>query len=380
MEMLGRFYEKLSSGNAEMSALIEGIQREFAVRVDIAAPITKYKWLSIPWRDATETTSTLVSGSVEVNGSVRLFGLTSHAEQQLFSRAQYPITFARKLAALDYEEALAVLGVCLRGHAADGLLVRIVRDNAKGVLSPAYRRMDAAPIFERFVKTALETGFAPYGGYNTDTRYRLDFVSPDVIDIRGELVTIGLTLMTSDYGAGKLDLSFSLMRCICTNLHFGFDLFGRVHLGRRLALEETGAVQFSERTNRLDAATSASKISDVVRHAKELRSALIDATRAAMDATMTDMEMERHADAMRRRGWSKDIVEKMRDRWGDRALTEARMLPEEKSRWRLSNVLSLLANDAQGDTAIDLQREAMGVLVGRRVVTAAEYDAPPSDN
>ncbi len=79
-----------------------------------------------------------------------------------------------------------------------------------------------------------------------------------------------LTLCSSDFGAGPLELSFELLRVVCVNGLIGKSALRQVHLGRKLP-DELG---LSESTYRLDSETQASAICDItvnllsVRHIK----------------------------------------------------------------------------------------------------------------
>ncbi len=63
----------------------------------------------------------------------------------------------------------------------DGVQIRRVGERIKDWLSPAYKRMDAAPVMEAFLKRSLEMGFVPYRGMNTaEYRYQIAMIQPRI--------------------------------------------------------------------------------------------------------------------------------------------------------------------------------------------------------
>jgi len=134
------------------------------------------------------------------------------------------------------------------------------------------------------------------------------------------------------------------------------DALARVHLGKQLPEE----IQFSERTRQLDTETCVSAISDVVGN-------LLSPTRvnAVCDVIKDNADRELK--------WG-EVAQEMARRLPTRADLEAvkssfegeqdvMLLPERKTRWRLSNCISLLAGaTTDADRKLELERMAGATL------------------
>jgi hypothetical protein len=124
------------------------------------------------------------------------YDLTDHSQGQMLTRAGIPASFALKLIDLEENELLSSNLKRLTERMEDGgILLRRVGTTIKGWLSPAYKRMDAAPIMEAFLKRTLEKGFVPYRGMNTQYRYQIAMIQPRIWEpILGEFVILGTSL------------------------------------------------------------------------------------------------------------------------------------------------------------------------------------------
>jgi hypothetical protein len=122
-------------------------------------------------------------GSGEIRPVIQghAYNLTPHSRAQLLDRAEIPQRFAKNLFAREQGELLRHnLRTLLPVVSADGVLVRTVKDTAKGILSPSYRRMDASPLFETYLEASLRAGLVPYTGEVTDTRAFLAMLRTEV--------------------------------------------------------------------------------------------------------------------------------------------------------------------------------------------------------
>jgi hypothetical protein len=239
-----------------------------------------------------------------------------------------------------------------------GLLVRRVEENIKGVLSPSYRRIDAAPIFESFVASCLGAGYVPYTGRVTDYRYHLCFIHPEVFQpSENEFIVFGIAITTSDYGAASLKVEQVILRISCKNLALGNDSFKSVHIGKRF---EAGSdfVKLSNQTNILDAKATASAVSDVVTSAQGHIGVLKDKINHAL---LKEVNIDQAVASIRSKGFSKSFAEGVRTMY--QADLPVQHLPKGENVWRLSNAISLLAGSQESsDTALDAQGLAMAVL------------------
>ena len=293
--------------------------------------------------------------------SMEDLGFSGFSRGQLLARAGLPVAYADKLLGLGEDELLLDnLNTMLDRTCKDGLLLRIVDDTARGVLSPAYRRMDAAPIYEGFISAAVAAGYVPYTGRVTDYRYTLSFVLPEVFQPRpDEFILMGLSITTSDYGSSALVLPMNALRITCLNLCMGLDVMRSVHVGRRFESTDD-LVTLSNKTHDLDNSATASAVADAVESSVKMQAALRDRIHEAAQAGGVNISDE--VRKLRSKGIRKDIAESIKTAYEGALPVE--ILPPEASKWRLSNAISYIANGSglAADVSLDLQKAAMDVL------------------
>ena len=342
--------EKLSSiveqGKEKFETALENIQREFDQRRDIVVKPEALKY---------------AAGSLGIQMQVRGEGYyvpTHYSEGELYTRLHVPRQYINTLQEAKLYDLTALnLGRLTRQFADDGLLLRTVFDTAKGILSPSYKRIDAAPIMTAYIETAVKYGLVPYKAYNTDYRYHIEMIYPQVFEpISGEFMVYGTSLTTSDYGASALKLELMALRVVCTNLAVGSDVFKRVHIGSRFESDRE-IVELSRETIELDNATIASAMKDTARMLPAYFEKLSGNIKAANNQELTT---EQAMDLIKKY-LTKEQLNSARTYFNTPADVE--VLPPTKSKWRLSNVLSLMAQSAESDDQrLDLQSLAMGVI------------------
>jgi len=203
--------------------------------------------------------------------SVSVYGMTRHARNQLLEKVNIPLRYADYLTVEgEYTLLKQNLDTLIlkqkQDGASSGVLIRTVGNTIKGFLSSAYKRMNAGPIFEGFVRGALAAGYVPYRGCNTDYRYHIGFLYPRVYEpVTGEHVVFGIAITTSDYGGHALTVEMFILRIRCMNLALGYDIMRKVHIGQRFVTGDDGYVHLlSDRTHELDTQTVSSATQDLV--------------------------------------------------------------------------------------------------------------------
>lgn len=286
-------------------------------------------------------------------------GFTSHARGQILSTAGIPMAFADTLGANALGDLLQTnLTRLLSTLAPDGMLIRAVGDTIKGVLSPSYKRMDSSPIFEGFAEASMKNGLVPYRGEVTETRAFLSFLRPEIVELTpDEHVAFGVDLRNSDYGNGALNLSLFMWRLLCTNGASAADLFRKVHLGRRFEASDDVSI-LSQRTIDLDAKTLRSAVADQI---KALPGAIAATTSTIRERATAEVNVAKVLADLGKKGLTKGMQEKVKATYENAALP-VEALPQQPGAWRLSNVLSLLANGETGDKAADLRDWAGEIL------------------
>lgn len=346
----------VATGKDNVAKAIQDIQTEFEKRKDVIAKPSALTY------GVTDDHKNIVI-SMHQNGTSVTLSPTHFATGQLLNKLKMPRGYADTLMELNLDslltDSMAELSDKLLQN---GVLFRHVDLMLKGVLSPSYRRMDAGPIFEAFIKQALSMGMVPYNGWNTDYRYSVQFLVPRVYTpAPGEHVVYGASISTSDYGAQALSLELMSLRVICTNMAIGADVFRHVHIGRRFELPENEeAIELSGRTYTLDTKTIASATRDAM---KTLPAAFETLNAKVEAAANNDLPTGQAMALLKNKNLSKDILQKAKTLYDlDADITQ---LPAHKSTWKLSNVISLLAQDPKNgsaDARLDMSGIAMDLL------------------
>jgi len=340
-----------------MTALTE-IEAEWQSRRDIIVPAKRMQF---------EVDDTGIHPVALMEKENRRFDLTPHSHVQVLERSGIPKQFADKLQKLGEVDLLQHnLMTLFRRVSSGGVLVRHVDNRIKGFLSTAYKPMDASPIFEGLATEALGRGFVPYRGLNTDTRMSATFLWPNVYEPKtGEFVVYGISQTTGDYGGVANTLELMALRIWCDNLMLGFDMMRKIHIGKRFNGEEN-VIELSRKTHELDTATVVSATKDAVKSAIGYFEPLNGAITAAADR---EPDVAATLKTLGKKGLKKEVLEQVEKTYAMEMPIEA--LPQGKSAWRLSNVLSLIAKSHEGDAKVDLESAAFDVLGIDKLQTAA---------
>ncbi len=343
--------EIIERGRASMTAALEGIQREFANRQDMMVKPTAVDFV-------------IKDRAIMPMIRDQAYHLTGHSQGQVLHRAGIPSQFATRLMDLEENDLLRQnLKRLTERTQEEGILIRQVDETIKGWLSPAYKRMDAAPVMEAFLKRSLEKGFVPYRGMNTDYRYQIAMIQPRIWEpVKDEFVMFGTSLITGDYGNQSFEIDLLMLRIVCLNLAIGHDMFRRIHLGSRFQMEEgEEIIPISQKTIKLDTETISSAITDVVDASENHIKFLECKVQEASDKEIKDPKSI--YDAIRKRGIRKEIVDQIKTAYD--LPQEVEVLPKRNNLWRLSNAISLVARGVERpDDKVDLEKEAMNLLMG----------------
>jgi|TARA_R100001530_G_scaffold21392_1_gene17652 hypothetical protein len=347
--------EKLNSiiadGSIKVPSILQEIQEEWDRREDIIAKPEAFK-----------LTVGNEIGCYVRNENCNFYTFTRHARNQLLARTKIPVAFADNLLNMGEPKLLENnLNILHHRLNDDGLLLRRVDEQIKGVLSPSYRRMDGAPIIHGFVESALQAGYVPYTGTNTDYRYNICFILPEVFQpSENEFIVLGISITTGDYGSCALQIELVVLRITCRNLMLGTDVMRSVHIGKRFNMGEESIISISNETHDLDNRAVASMVSDAVKSSIDLQGGVRQKITNSMQDVPIDINVE--IAKMRKKGFSKELAESVKATYD--APLPVVSLPQDKNKWRLANAISLLANQdgIAKDLALDLQKLAMATL------------------
>ncbi len=251
-------------------------------------------------------------------------------------------------------------------HSGKRHLVRSVGGNdagrreARGFLSDSYRRLDSRPILEAFLQGVTSYGARPYGGSAMDTRYNLKAVLPEVIEpVPGEFLVLGVEWGNGDFGGTANSIREFMVRLWCLNGATAENAMRQVHLGSRLQ----DGIAFSDRTMQLDTRATVSAVRDVVRDVLSPQKRGQLAGRIA--AAASERTDSARAFGSLAKSLTKDELAKAKEAFDGPDVVN---LPEEPTRWRASNVLSLMA---QFKGIAPERREDLERMAGALLKTAA---------
>lgn len=306
------------------------------------------------------------------NGGSFAQPLTRYALWQAAARVGFPAGYAADLmqerGALGREVVGRALTTLWNAEAATKkVLVRSVDDKIHGVLTDAFRRLDARPAVDAFIGAVQKFGAVPYGGEVTDTRVAIKALLPRIfrlgsehVDPHGDrfndAVAIGVILRNSDFGAARYSLALYIERVMCLNGLIGEMLFAQTHVGARL----DEADFFSDRTHKLDAATMVSATKDYV--GALLAPEGIERTVSVLQRAASEkLDMQKELEGALKKAMTKEELKQVTAAL--QSVNENEMPLGPPTPWRMSNAISWVAGQAEdGDRRLDLQRLAGSYL------------------
>lgn len=239
-------------------------------------------------------------------------------------------------------------------------LVRTVSEEARGILSDQYRRLDSRPLLHTFASEAAELGAVPVEATITDTRAALKVFLPYIFEpVPNEVMCIGAEWFNSDYGNGKFGLRMILWRLWCTNFCTGEDSLSQVHLGGKLSEN----IEFSNETYALDTRTQVSATKDIMAsllHPDKVHT-LLEAVKAANEEKVAWTS----ASAMLKKYLGKEELKEAEKMFEDEE--DSTRLPPAKSLFKVSNVCSWFAQRQDNpDKKLELERAAGAILLKKK--------------
>ncbi len=119
------------------------------------------------------------------------------------------------------------------------VMVRVVGDTIKAVVSNSYGRFDSAAILDQFVKVASGNNAQITRADLTQNRWYLEMLRPEIVNIdtprNGNVPAVfGASLSNSDYGTGSVELRLFVLNLICLNGMVGQSLIRSVHIGSEI--------------------------------------------------------------------------------------------------------------------------------------------------
>ena len=244
---------------------LERIQKESSEITDLIAPLGKDSLLSFSSNGNVKMK--LYSDAVQ-----RTYPIHKHAIGQFGDKLNIPTTYLKKLSISDQQWERDLASKILNEHSENSdrkrILIRMLDNQVKGVLSDQYRRLNTADIYASFFKSCNQQDAKLIGAHYDDTRTYCEFIYPEILPIPTEhngvtYMVFGLRISNSDYGDGALRVQAYTMQVVCLNGMTRENLLRQVHLGKTLP----DNLILSEETYKLDTQTQASLVQDIVKGA-----------------------------------------------------------------------------------------------------------------
>jgi hypothetical protein len=288
--------------------------------------------------------------------------VANNAISQLCQRADVPMAMYRKLIGNKETDGwgpglMAEIFNQMYDHQGESqaYLARSYNDTLRGWLSTSYRRLDSRPLLDSFLGICNEIGMVPIKGYASETKVMMKCLIPRVFEpAENEVIAFGATWENSDYGNGAHSIRVFVLRLWCTNYAIADEGIRQIHLGKRL----TEDFRYSQHTYKLDTETSASAIKDIVRGS--LSSDRIGAMCSAIEMASRE-EIKSPGKYLERlktltKGERESITEKYNT-------PDVELLPPGNTTWRMSNAISLFANQIEDtERKIELMKLAGTVI------------------
>ena len=147
----------------------------------------------------------------------------------------------------------------------DSRMVRTLDGRVRGLLSSRYRVLDAHDLLVAVAPTMIEKGMEVVSTEITESKFYIKALSPRLkADIKpGDTVQYGLTISTSDVGAGSVRVEPLLFRLVCSNGMISNTALRKFHVGRNQSENEVREL-FSDKTRELGDAAFWAEVRDVV--------------------------------------------------------------------------------------------------------------------
>lgn len=201
------------------------------------------------------------------------FGLTPWATSQVAGYTDIPKAYVDRLA-VEKPALLAdninhglgrIVAQAKRERKSEARMLRTLDGNVRGLLSSRYRILDAHDMVETVLPVAQEKGLQIISSEVTERRVFLKMMSPRLVAEvkKGDAVQYGLTVSTSDVGAGAARVEPFIFRKVCDNGLILNTAIRKFHVGKNLA-EEAIQELLSDRTKEMTDAAFWASVRDVV--------------------------------------------------------------------------------------------------------------------
>lgn len=300
------------------------------------------------------------------NGEDKNFTLHKNAVQQLGDKFGITSSYLHKLNETNQEWTADLSAHILNEHSKhttrQRVLIRSIGNEVRGVLSDQYRRLNTTEIYSKFIKGCNNQGLKIYDCFASDLKSYIEAVTPSIFTIPGDNgsvthVSYGVRISNSDFGSAALEIRAFIIQVVCLNGMVRDSVLKQVHLGSKLPEN----LQLSERTYKLDTATTGSAVHDIIDSLFN-RQSLLEQSTAIQNAMNTNADYDKELKSLNKVGQiSKEEMAEV-----GTVLTNHRkadgIINEGTTLWNLSQSISAVARDKENQRKRDLE-EIAGTLL-----------------
>jgi hypothetical protein len=144
-------------------------------------------------------------------------------------------------------------------------LIRTLDGHVRGLLSSRYRILDAHDMLETVLPVMIDKGMQVVSSEVTERRLFIKALSPKLqAEVKkGDVVQYGLTISTSDVGAGSVRVEPLIYRLVCQNGLIADTAMRKFHMGRNQAENDVYEL-LTDKTKELSDAAFWSQVRDIV--------------------------------------------------------------------------------------------------------------------
>lgn len=242
-------------------------------------------------------------------------------------------------------------------------LIRTIDGHVRGFLSHRYRILDAHDLMQSVLPHLIEHNFQVIGAELTERRLYLKAATERIQGEvkKGDVVSYGVMISTSDVGAGSLRVEPFFLSLWCLNGAVMESKFQRAHLGRANFESEVREV-LSDETKRLNDEAFFATVRDYLGHTMkpQVFHAALSKMKEAAEKPIKNLELNQVVElasqtlGVTNKTVQKNVLEALIDGASFRGLNA----------WGLSNAFTAAAKspDLDYDTAVDLERAGGAVL------------------
>jgi Domain of unknown function (DUF932) len=207
------------------------------------------------------------------NETHRGFALNNWSGGQLAGYADIPKAYFDRIASENPELAAEninhglerIVEAAKREKRQESRMVRTVDGRVRGLLSSRYRILDGHDLLESVFPVLADKGMEVVSSEITEKRLFIKALAPKLqAEVKkGDVVQFGLTISTSDVGAGSVRVEPLIYRLVCLNGMISNTAIRKFHVGKNQAEEDIRELLSDETRNLEDSAFWAS-VRDVV--------------------------------------------------------------------------------------------------------------------